>query len=287
MRVEHYGVTINPFPRSREVTVLFSGNNQTLPSYQVGPHMLDYYLVHLVTKGKGTFTSRGQKHELKADDCFFILPGEIVEYTSDPSDPWRYRWIGFRGNDAEVILHELGISADTPIVDAADSWTIPALFRRIQGALNKGGQGCDLKVGGFLRQLFGEIADRLAVPPVLESSSEADAKWAIDLAIHWLTSQYHRPVSINELAQQIGYHRSYLSRAFKKATGRTLSQHLLKLRMERSRALLQEPLTITEIASFVGFEDPLYFSKIFKKWHGCSPTDLRGRQLGMEKYQPQ
>jgi len=284
--LNYYGVSLHSFSCSREMNVLFSGYSQTLPNYQVGPHTLDYYLVHFVLEGKGAFISKGQKYELKVCDCFFILPGEQVEYSSDPIDPWTYQWIGFRGNEADTIMRELAITAESPIVDTAANKTILALFRDIQKALQNGGRGSELKAGGYLRQLFGEFADILAVSPILGSLLNKDPKWAIDSAMHWLTSQYHRPLSMNELANEIGYHRSYLSRAFKKATGRTLSHFLLNLRMERARSLLLESFTIAQIASLVGFEDPLYFSKIFKKWHGCPPTHLRGKRFGMERFQP-
>jgi AraC-like DNA-binding protein len=59
---------------------------------------------------------------------------------------------------------------------------------------------------------------------------------------------------------------------------------LLKIRMERARLLLAEKLTIEQIASSVGFLDPLYFSKQFKKWYGSSPTEYRAMLQGKERY---
>jgi len=51
--------------------------------------------------------------------------------------------------------------------------------------------------------------------------------------------------------------------------------YLLKIRMERAKLLLLEPLTIEQVASSVGFTDALYFSKQFKKWYGRSPSEYR------------
>jgi len=91
---------------------------------------------------------------------------------------------------------------------------------------------------------------------------------------------------MDELAKETGYNRAYLSRMFKKTTGQSPAQYLLKLRMERARQLLGEPLTIGQIAASVGFADPFHFSRQFKKWHGCSPSELRVQKLGMEHFQP-
>ncbi|MDF2716328.1 MAG: transcriptional regulator, AraC family [Paenibacillus sp.] len=289
MKAERYGVAINPFPRSGELTVLFAGSNQTPPLHQVGPHVLDYHLVHLIVSGKGSFTSRGERRELKAGDCFFIFPGELSGYLSDEAEPWSYRWIGFRGKEADVLLGELGITPDAPVADLSGMRRLQALFGRTQTTLRAGRAGCDLRAGAYLRLIFAEIADRAAASHPLEAGehpADAELKRRIELAVRWLTLQYHRPVSIGELAKETGYHRAYLSRMFKKETGWSPAQYLLKLRMERAVLLLREPLTVSQVAASVGFADPFHFSKQFKKWHGYSPTELRSIRMGMEHFQP-
>jgi AraC-like DNA-binding protein len=62
-------------------------------------------------------------------------------------------------------------------------------------------------------------------------------------------------------------------RAFKKATGLTPSRYLTRLRMNRAKQLLMMPeLSLKEIATHVGFQDELYFSRVFKNVEGVSPT---------------
>ncbi|UUZ80048.1 AraC family transcriptional regulator [Paenibacillus sp. P26] len=95
----------------------------------------------------------------------------------------------------------------------------------------------------------------------------------MEQAIRWLTLQYYQPISIEQMAQSLGYHRTHLSKMFKQHTGLSPMNFLLKIRMERAKLLLLEPLTIEQVASSVGFSDPLYFSKQFKKWYGRSPRN--------------
>lgn len=288
MRAELHGVTINPYPRAGEMTVLFAGSNRTPPLHQVGPHVLDYHLVHLIVSGKGSFISRGERCELQAGDCFFIYPGELAGYRSDEAEPWSYRWIGFRGTEADYRLRELGIGPGWPVAKGFGNRRVNALFMRVQETLRTGGPGCDMKAGAYLRLVFGEWADRVEGSPFgeVERPADVEASVRIELAVRFLALQYHRPVSMGELAKETGYHRAYLSRMFKKTTGRSPAQYLLKLRMERAMLLLSEPLTIGQIAASVGFADPFHFSKQFKKWHGYSPTELRGKRFGMEHFQP-
>jgi AraC-like DNA-binding protein len=79
------------------------------------------------------------------------------------------------------------------------------------------------------------------------------------------------------MAESLGYNRAYLSRLFKQHTKITPVTFLLKLRIDKARLLLRErlELTVEQIASSVGFHDPLYFSKQFRRWYGVSPTEYR------------
>lgn len=137
MKAESHGVAVNPFPRPGELTVLFAGSNQTAPLHRVGPHALDYHLVHMVVSGKGSFMWRGQLRELEAGDCFFIFPGELAGYTSDAEEPWSYCWIGFKGREADKLLKEAGITPEQPIAEKAGSRRLRALFGRARRFMSR------------------------------------------------------------------------------------------------------------------------------------------------------
>ncbi|WP_325050093.1 AraC family transcriptional regulator [Cohnella faecalis] len=93
----------------------------------------------------------------------------------------------------------------------------------------------------------------------------------------YLSAQYAEPVTIEGMAEALGYNRAYLSRLFKRETGLSPATFLSKLRIGHGRRLLRErpELTVEQIASSVGFPDALYFSKQFRRWHEQSPTEYR------------
>lgn len=94
---ESYSVISNPFPDPIELLVLFSGSAQTVPGHKVGPKVVDYYLIHHVAEGRGTFTWLGQQYELGAGDSFLIQPDTLITYTADEQVPWSYQWVAFSG----------------------------------------------------------------------------------------------------------------------------------------------------------------------------------------------
>ncbi|CAG7650484.1 AraC family transcriptional regulator [Paenibacillus allorhizosphaerae] len=273
----HHFSAFNPQPDRGELTVLFSGHAQTKPSHKVGPQVLDYHLVHLVMSGKGVFRCLGRDYRLEKGHSFFISPGELVSYASDETEPWSYRWIGFKGSRADEFVQQFGVTPQQPVTVSRHQRRMAALFHRIERTLQTGVAGADMQAGGYLRLLFAEYAQDQAEEDVPNEEASAIGQ-QVEQAIRWLTLQYYQPISIEQMAQSLGYHRTHLSKMFKQHTGLSPMQYLLKIRMERAKLLLQEPLTVEQVASSVGFVDALYFSKQFKKWFGKSPTDYRHDQ---------
>jgi two-component system response regulator YesN len=85
-----------------------------------------------------------------------------------------------------------------------------------------------------------------------------------------------RSTSLNELAKESGYTAQHLNRLFCRALGVTPLQYLGRLRMERAASLLSDGRwTVAGVARQVGFEDPYYFSRMFKRHFGRGPLSYR------------
>jgi AraC-like DNA-binding protein len=275
----HESLAINPFPSKGELVVLFAGHERTKPNHQVGPQVRDYYLVHYVVSGRGRFRCMGRDYELGPNELFFIFPGELVYYESDAEEPWRYRWIGFRGDQADRLLASLDLSPHRPTLHVERGSKNAALFLAVEQTLRHGDPGCDLRAEGYMRLLLGDWPRGRAEVPA-SKQAEHPARHHIEQAMRWLNLQYSKPLSIEDMARTLGYHRTYLSKIFKQFTGLPPMGYLLKIRMERAKELLLEQLTIEQVASSVGYPDALYFSKQFKKYYGVTPTEFRTGHAG-------
>jgi len=83
-------------------------------------------------------------------------------------------------------------------------------------------------------------------------------------------------LSLQNLSDAVYYNPNYLARLFKKHTGKSLTDFILSARINKAKELLQETrLKIYEIASQVGFENTIYFNRVFKKKAGLTPTMYR------------
>jgi two-component system, response regulator YesN len=98
----------------------------------------------------------------------------------------------------------------------------------------------------------------------------------IQKAVSFLTAHYNQPFSLEKVSKHCLAHPSHLSRQFKKETGMTLTAFMHKRRIEEAKVLLQNELTSIElIAGYVGFNDAVYFTSVFKKLEGMTPTEFR------------
>ncbi|CAH1210844.1 HTH-type transcriptional activator RhaS [Paenibacillus plantiphilus] len=275
-----YTVVSNPVPALHgDLYVLFTGESQTKPNHRIGPKVYGFYLLHHVLAGSGTFTCADQTYTLHAGQSFLIQPDQLISYESHVEAPWHYRWIAFEGRQAEELIASAGLSTEQPIIDTGANRRIGALFRSMERTFRQGGSAAavQLRSAGYLQLLFAEFSSLPAdnSDPSIVAPDNGEALF--QQVIRYLSSQYAEPVSIERMASTLGYNRAYLSRLFKQRTGITPVAFLLQLRLDKARLLLRErtELTIEQIASSVGFQDPLYFSKQFRRFYDYSPSGYR------------
>lgn len=113
------------------------------------------------------------------------------------------------------------------------------------------------------------------VPPVPAVGAE-DRR--VRQAKTYLRENLHRPISLAEVAQEIGLSRYHFQRTFRPQTGETPNRYLTRLRVEAAgRALATGSATVTEIAGRCGFTNLAYFSSVFRRATGSSPSGYRRR----------
>jgi AraC-like DNA-binding protein len=105
------------------------------------------------------------------------------------------------------------------------------------------------------------------------SNTEQCRHRIVAAAKKYLDKNYHHPVRLEDVANDLGISPFYLSRIFSSQSDFSLFQYLTDIRMNEAKKLLRENRhIINDIASMVGFESLSYFSKVFKKHVGCAPS---------------
>lgn len=92
----------------------------------------------------------------------------------------------------------------------------------------------------------------------------------------YIRENYNKQISLVHLAKYIGFSSYYLSKLMKESFEINYCEYLTKVRIEKAKALLQsKECTIAEISYQVGYSEPKYFSNVFRKMEGISPSEYR------------
>lgn len=254
------------------------GRHKTPPGYTYGPVMRDFALIHLVIAGRGTVVIDQIRYTVRPGQCFLLRPNQIHYYQSDHDEPWEYYYIGFCGARMQEILSEAGFTPGMVAKQVTYAHRIQRLLAAlcttvgepIQPLLQHGYlcqvlhylvQGAQSDAGGAV---IGESGDAVAAPNYAH------------IAAGILHHSYPENITVDILAQQLGISRGYLNTLFRQKTGKSIYQYLLEHRIRMAGELLRmTDKPVKRIALEVGFCDPMYFSRIFRKHVGITPSEHR------------
>ena len=260
----------NDFYKSIDLMVTMSGHEKCAPGHSYGPAVRSSYLFHYVHSGKGIFEAKGKTWEVGPGDIFLMEPGERIFYKADEEDPWEYSWLGLQGVKAEDYLKRTSL-LEIPVVHVSEQSKIPGIVRIVSDI--KRGLNSDLALNAtayaFLYELSEEFPHAISRQPI-------EAEGYVEMILSYIEQNFEQPITIQEIADQFALDRSYVYRIFKKRMNMSVKEYILSLRLASACSLLiHTDLPISDIARSVGYDDVLYFSRLFHRKKGCSPSQYR------------
>ncbi len=234
----------------------------------------DYQLLYIAS---------GKAHFFKKDKEFIVSAGNIIVYK--PNEPQKYiyckdekpdvYWVHFTGYDVENILESYDINADESILYAGTSPDYQWLFGQIIQEL----QLCRPRYEELLPLLLKNIF--ILISRGIENSKKfSDAmEKEMAFAVHYFRTHYNTEINIDKYAVSCNMSTSCFIRNFRNITGKTPLQYILSLRISNAQSLLENTdYSVSEIAMNVGYDNPLYFSRLFHKQTGMSPREYRRKR---------
>lgn len=248
----------------RDLNPLVCGWQACLPGHAWGPAARDYFLIHYIRAGRGSFERQGVRHELGSGALFLIRPEELVSYQAANQDPWQYIWIGFDGSLCPDLLEKTALARDQSILV---DHRLGRIFAEIQSDVELQ-PAAELYLCAKLFELFAVLHRK----PERQSVKNEYVRRATD----YIKANYAQSVRIDGIARLIGIDRRYLCRIFAAETGQTPRDYLMHYRLQRAAYYLTErDYTVQEAARSVGYEDTFNFSKAFKQHFGLAPQHYR------------
>lgn len=257
-----------------DLKLYYCGTEQCSPNHFWGPAIKEHFKIHYIHKGKGIFKLRDKTFHLKEGQGFLICPNTIAYYKANDKEPWKYSWCAFDGLNAEAYLKRANLTVDNPIFEYSKDNKLNVCFEEMVQAINRE-KSKDLRLQSLLYLFLATIIDENSVDESYKGI-ETNKNMYINKAIEFIQVNYSRKVRVSELACYIGLDRKYISKIFKSIMGVTIQDYLISYRINKAKEMMKDrQLAIGDISRSVGYDNPLIFSKIFKKVNGVSPSEFR------------
>lgn len=226
----------------------------------------------LLSQGEIVFHRPNEFHSIKAHGSapnFFVISFDcsspLMAYLEKHRTMLDKTLHGFIGS----IIGEAERSYEIPKND-------PSLRRLIrkEGAPIGGEQLIKTYLEQLLILLIRDIVWRDA--PHLFPSKESMETHLVSRAKAILAERASEPIGTAALCSELGYSKSYLSRLFREQTGETIGGYAMKKRIDRAKEMIREGIyNFAEISDRLSFENPQYFSRVFKRVVGMTPTEYK------------
>lgn len=233
-------------------------------------------------QGRGWVSWGGRRREVAPMDAFWIPTGEAHTYGAHRSDPWQIYWVHAYGRSIEDLLAWTPLTRNRPLTAFSNA---NALRRQFNALLQRIESGYTDHTLLEMSRFFVSLTTLLHVDagPV----RKIEQRERIEKAMDGMRKTLSAPLTLEEYARSAGFSVSQFSHLFKKHYGTSPMAYFIELRIQRAKELLDSTgLSVKEVAWELGFDDQLYFSRIFKKVSGISPTTYRldhVRQCGVGK----
>lgn len=230
--------------------------------------------------GQGYVKINGQRSHLSKDHLLIIPRDTPHTYWAADDDPWSIYWVHFLGDDADYFVDRIPRPGQPVPVEAAVRDEAVRLFRYCLDALHDGyGMQTLIYAAQATQHVLSLLLYRNRLLPTDQRSGLRRER--IESAIAFMQANLNENLRLEDFAREAGMSVSHFSERFRRQTGQSPMAYFIQLRMRLACRLLDlSGQPVKSVALEIGYKDPYYFSRIFKKSMGISPDRYREIKKG-------
>ncbi len=275
---EHFcDIIFNNYPSDASpVTVHEIGTSAAGPGHSK-VFVRESYYIHFVKKGYGYFMNE----RVNAGSGYIMIPGEYSFFAASEDDPWEQTWIQVDGKGAKEFLERSGFQNRNHIFTHS---SVPEMCEILHKAVYADYQKYDNNLK-FLSILYEILSlHRLQTMPESSQLHKNKSDNYLYSAVKYIKENYSRDITTTEIANAVNLSPNHLCKIFKKSTDLTVKNYIIRHRISEAQKLLTETnLNINEISNSVGYYDSMYFSQVFRRYGGYTPSQYREKYKNIMK----
>lgn len=255
--------------KKRPIRVEVIGVTHRDENYFIERKHADYFVLEYVRSGKGYINCEGKEYKVEKDCVYLLQPGMGHKYGADKKDPYEKIWINFFSGIFADIFAAYGHSGKVVFPNSGCEKYFEQLL--VVAEENSDNEQVYLKVSEILFKIILELAKN--------EEHKNKVSYVANIVKEALDNSIYRKITVEELAKEINFSKSQMTREFKKHFGVTPYKYLLDRKIVIAKQLLiSTGMRVQEISEALGFVDAYYFSDIFKTKTGLSPLGYRKSQ---------
>lgn len=256
--------------------ILYTGLVSDSPQWFNTCHQHDFCEILYVADGMGNAVVGGTGYALQKGDLVIYNPGVLHQEESSRTDPLVLMFLGLQdfsipGLPPCCLLPE----GQPPVLSCAEySYKMDLYFRELIQESSAQIDCYEQITNSLVAAILVLIVRLICITPDEQHALSAECQKIKE----YLDENYTSPITLGQLSETVYISKHYLSHMFKEQTGISPIRYITAKRISTACDLLKSTrLSITEVSRKVGYENPLYFSQVFKKMKGISPGEYRNR----------
>lgn len=230
------------------------------------------FIVFYCVKGRGWCEIEGLRHEIMPGQLLVIPAKSQPSYATYGERLWSLIWIQLATINTSPFSEKLNFAPQTLLLGSSEKTLILGLFQDVLHAFEMPSPQRLQQVS----QRTTALLDGTICIARENSQMETDAASRIGRTIEYMREHLNEPLRAATLAGVANMSLPHYFAQFKRVIGSSPIDYLIRLRMEHARRLLQETSwSVKEVAVSLGYDDPLYFSRVFKSINQTAPSDFR------------
>jgi len=236
----------------------------------------DQFILIYCTEGKGEIRINKTIYEITANSFIIIPSKNSHSYCSDLKEPWSIYWIHFTGTKADLFSR---FSRQVLPIEQGKTSRINDRLNIFSDIFRNLEQGFSVETLEYSNLCLSSLLASFTYLSQYREIRNVNENDPLAQSINYMLENLNRKLYLKDVATEVGLSASYYSRLFHAKTGHSPIDYFIQLKIQRACRLLDNSgWMIVDVAREAGFDDQYYFSRVFHKVMGMSPTRYRKRQ---------